>query len=140
MIKYSKLPENIESLIPGAVAYLSSMDEVRFAYLFGGLAGGKPTPLSDVDIAVYLLEDTNLLEKKMEILGKMIELLETDVIDLILLNKAPLSLRKKILESRRVIVDNDPFLRHKYESLTLREYFDFSVKEMAILERRFLHG
>lgn len=140
MIKYSKLPENIESLIPGAVAYLSSMDEVRFAYLFGSLARGKPMPLSDIDIAVYLSEDTNLLEKKMEILGKMIELLETDEIDLVLLNTAPLSLRKKILENKRVIVDKDPFLRHKYESLTLREYFDFSIKEMAILERRLLHG
>jgi predicted nucleotidyltransferase len=140
MIKYSKLPENINSLIPGAVAYLNSTDEVRFAYLFGSLVRGKPMPLSDVDIAVYLSEDTNLLEKKMEILGKMIELLETDEIDLVLLNTAPLSLRKKILENKRVIVDKDPFLRHKYESLTLREYFDFSIKEMAILERRFLHG
>ena len=140
MIKYSTLPENIESLIPKAVTYLRSRGDVRFAYLFGSLARGKPMPLSDVDIAVYLSEDTNVLEKKMEILGKMIELLETDEIDLILLNTAPLSLRKKILENKRVIVDNDPFLRYKYESLTIREYFDFSIKEMAILEKRFLHG
>jgi len=140
MIKYSKLPENLQNMLPLVGEYLKSRKDVHFAYLFGSLAKGRPFPLSDVDIAVYLSEDTNVLEKKMEILGKMIELLETDEIDLILLNTAPLSLRKKILENKRVIVDNDPFLRYEYESLTIREYFDFSIKEMAILEKRFLHG
>jgi len=56
------------------------------------------------------------------------------------LNSAPLALRMKILETKKVIVDNTPFLRHHYESLTMKEYFDFSVKEMAILERRFFHA
>jgi predicted nucleotidyltransferase len=119
---------------------MKSRKDVLFAYLFGGLARGKPSPLSDVDIAIYLSEDAGALEKKMEILGKLIELLATDEIDLVILNSAPLTLRMKILETKKVIVDNAPFLRHHYESLTMREYFDFSIKEMAILERRFLHG
>lgn len=140
MIKYSKLPDNIEYLLPVAQAYIKSRKDVLFAYLFGGLARGKPSPLSDVDIAVYLSEDGDVIEKKMEILGKLMELLETDEIDLVILNSAPLALRMKILESKKVIVDNAPFLRHYYESLTMREYFDFSIREMAILERRFFHG
>jgi predicted nucleotidyltransferase len=140
LIRYSKLPDNIEHLLPVAQAYMKSRKDVLFAYLFGGLARGKPSPLSDVDIAIYLSEDAGALEKKMEILGKLIELLATDEIDLVILNSAPLTLRMKILETKKVIVDNAPFLRHHYESLTMREYFDFSIKEMAILERRFLHG
>ena len=140
MIKYSKLPDNIEYLLPAGEAYIKSRKDVLFAYLFGGLARGKPSPLSDVDIAVYLSEDGDVIEKKMEILGKLMDLLETDEIDLVILNSAPLALRMKILESKKVIVDNAPFLRHHYESLTMREYFDFSIREMAILERRFFHG
>ena len=140
MIKYSKLPDNIEYLLPVAQAYIKSRKDVLFAYLFGGLARGKPSPLSDVDIAVYLSEDGDVIEKKMEILGKLMELLETDEIDLVILNSAPLALRMKILETKKVIVDNVPFLRHHYESLTMREFFDFSIREMAILERRFFHG
>ncbi len=140
MIKYSKLPDNIEYLLPVAQAYIKSRKDVLFAYLFGGLARGKPSPLSDVDIAVYLSEDGDVIEKKMEILGKLMELLETDEIDLVILNSAPLALRMKILESKKVIVANDPFLRHHYESLTMWEFFDFSIREMAILERRFFHG
>jgi predicted nucleotidyltransferase len=140
MIKYSKLPENIEDMLPKTETYLRSRPDILFAYLFGGLARGKPLPLSDVDIAVYLRETVDSFEKKLEILGKLTDLLETDEIDLVILNEAPLTLRMKVLENKRIIVDNDPFLRHEYESLTMREYFDFSTKEMAILERRFLYG
>lgn len=140
MIKHTKLPGNIEFLLSKAEAYLKSRSDVVFAYLFGGLAKKKPMPLSDVDIAIYLLEGLDMVEKRMEILGKLMMLLETDEIDLVILNTAPLTLKMKILENKKVIVDNNPFLRHRYESLTMREYFDFSIKEMSILERRFLRG
>ena len=140
MIKYTKLPENIERLLPKAQAYLQSRSDITFAYLFGSLARGQSTPLSDVDIAVYLSEGEITIERKMEILGKLMELLETDEIDFVILNTAPLTLRMKILENKTVIVDNAPFLRYAYESVTMRKYFDFSIKEMSILERRFLHG
>lgn len=138
MIKYTKLPENIERLLPKAQVYLQSRSDITFAYIFGGLAKGRRTPLSDVDIAVYLSEGRITIEKKMEILGKLMELLETDEIDFVILNTAPLTLRMKILENKSVIVDNAPFLRYAYESVTMRKYFDFSIKEMSILERRFL--
>ena len=140
MIKYTKLPENIELLLSKAEAYLKSRSDVVFAYLFGGLAKKKPMPLSDVDIAIYLLEGVDMVEKRMEILGKLMILLETDEIDLVILNTAPLTLKMKILENKKVIVDNNPFLRYSYESLTIRKYFDFSIKETGILERRFFHG
>jgi predicted nucleotidyltransferase len=140
MIRYTKLPENIERLLPKAQAYLQSRSDITFAYLFGSLARGRSTPLSDVDIAVYLSEGEITIERKMEILGKLMELLETDEIDFVILNTAPLTLRMKVLENKTVIVDNAPFLRYAYESVTMRKYFDFSIKEMSILERRFLHG
>ena len=96
--------------------------------------------MSDVDIAVYLEEPTDIQEKKMEILGALIDILETDEIDLVILNTAPLPLRMKILESKKILVDRIPHQRHIYESLTMREYFDFSIKEKDILYRRFLSG
>jgi predicted nucleotidyltransferase len=140
MIRYSKLPDNILSLLPKGITYLQSRKDVFFAYLFGSLAKGRIAPLSDVDIAIYLSEEIGLGIKKMEILGGLMECLQTDEIDLVLLNRAPVTLRMKILENKTVIVDKAPFIRHQYESLAMREYFDFSIKERAILERRFLHG
>ena len=140
MIRHKKLPANIEDLIPKALNYLQSMPDILFAYLFGSFGRGKRLPLSDVDIAVYLKEPTVVQEKKMEILGALIDILQTDEIDLVVLNNAPLPLRRGILESKKVVVDREPFLRHHYESLTMREYFDFSILEREILNRRFLGG
>jgi predicted nucleotidyltransferase len=140
MIRYSKLPDNIVSLLPEAGAYLQSREDVLFAYLFGGLAKGNPRPLSDIDIAVYLSKETGLMGRKIEILGDLTNLLKTDEIDLVLLNSAPVTLKMKILENKKVIADKNSFLRHRYESMVMREYFDFSILERAILERRFLRG
>ena len=140
MIRYKKLPENIEDLIPKAAIYLESMPDILFAYLFGSFGRGKHFPLSDVDIAVYLKDPSVVQKKKMEILGALIDILQTDEIDLVVLNSAPLPLRMRILESKKVIVDRQPFARHRYESLTVREYFDFSILENKILNRRFLGG
>lgn len=140
MIKYKRLPQNIEHLIPKTLAYLQSRSEILFAYLFGSFGREKLLPLSDVDIAIFLKEPADFQEKKMEILGALIDLLQTDEIDLVILNIAPLTLRMKILENKKVVVDHMPSLRHHFESLTVREYFDFSVVEKAILERRFFSG
>ena len=140
MIKYKKLPKYFESLLPKAIDYLQARSDIQFAYLFGSYGRGRPLPLSDIDIAIYLKETGGLQEKRLEILGALTDLLQTDEIDLVILNAAPVTLRMKILESKRVVVDHDPFARHRYESLTMREYFDFSLTEKAILERRFMHG
>ena len=140
MIHYSPLPKNIDDLLTEAYEYLRADKDILFAYLFGGLARKKARPLSDVDIAVYCEEGSFFPEKKLEILGNLAGILRTDEIDLVVLNRAPLTLKMKILENKKVIVDKDPSLRHRYESLTMRQYFDFSFKESFILSKRFLHG
>lgn len=140
MIKNKTLPKNIDSLLPKAFAYLRKRSDIVFAYLFGGLARGKRLPLTDVDIAVYFSGDVNPAAMKMEILADLMDLLQTDEIDLVVLNTAPLPLKMRILQKKKTIADRVPFARHRYESLTMRSYFDFSKKETDILERRFLNG
>jgi hypothetical protein len=108
--------------------------------LFGGLARGKPQPLSDVDIAIYLRTGGKVAERKLEILGNLVTILQTDEIDLVLLNTASLALVMNIVKARKIIVDKDPFSRHIFESVTMRKYFDFSIKESAMLQRRYLNG
>lgn len=116
------------------------MPEIEFAYLFGGLARSTVHPLSDVDIAVYLDRNADMNEIKFDILGRLIDILKTDEIDLVVLNKAPLPLSMRILANKKILVDKKPFTRHAYESLTTRQYFDFSIFEKKILKRRFLNG
>ena len=140
MIKFSGLPKKILHDLPEAGDYLASHPQILFAYLFGGLARGKPQPLSDVDIAVYLKQDKNLADIKLDILGNLMAILQTDEIDLVVLNFAALPLVMNILKSKKVIADKAPHERHIFESLIMRKYFDFSVKESGLLERRYFHG
>jgi hypothetical protein len=140
MIKYKKLPQHITELLPKAAVYLNSLPDVQFAYLFGGLAKGDATPLSDLDLAIYLNPEADTSDHKLELLGNLIDILQTDEIDLVILNRAPLPLRMQILKNKKILVDKVPFKRHAYESLTMREYFDFSYIEKGILKRRFLNG
>jgi len=119
---------------------LQNNSRVVFAYLFGGLAKGCISSLSDVDIAVYLIEIGVEWEIKIELLGLISEALKTDEIDLILLNTASLPLKARIIQNKKVLVDKNPLFRYSFESLVLREYFDFSVKERNILYRRYKIG
>jgi len=105
------------------------------AYLFGSLAQNKATHLNDVDVAVYLIEG-RLPDKRFEILGDLIDILKTDNIDLVILNTAPPSLRMRIIQTKKVLADNSPYIRHVFESATMRAYFDISKIENRILEER----
>ena len=140
MIKYRKLPENILELLPGAASCLASRFDVVFSYIFGSLSYSRPAPLSDIDIAVYLRPDTDLVESKLAILGQLMDRLRTEEIDLVILNRADPTLVINILRTKKVIVDKEPFLRHGFESVMMRKYLDFSIFESALLKRRYLNG
>jgi predicted nucleotidyltransferase len=135
-----RLPSNIHERIPIAAQYLRSRKDVCFAYLFGGLAKGRPSPISDIDIAIYLTEDADIIESRLEILENLADVLNTDAIDLIVLNHASLSLSMNILKNNKILVDKKPSVRHVYQSLIMRKYFDYHYLESEILERRFYHG
>lgn len=94
--------------------------------------------MSDVDMALYIKSIKEL--DYLGLFGKISDILGTEEIDLVILNEAPLSLAGRILRSRKVLIDKNPFLRHKYESLVLREFFDFTKKERDILKRRYRIG
>jgi uncharacterized protein len=119
---------------------LDGNSNVLFAYLFGSWARDAVTPLSDIDIAVYLREAHPDAEDKLAILGELADHLETDDIDLVVLNSAPLTLQARVVRDRQVLVDRQPYVRHAFESLVMRKYFDFSIFETSILNRRFSLG
>ena len=137
MIHKSPLPADVEERLKTLGQALEGCSGVVFAYLFGGAAAGRIGPLSDVDVAVYLDESVPPIEGRLEAVGVATRHLGTDEVDLVVLNAAPTALAGRILQTRRVICDRDPFRRHRYESLALREFFDFRVFEHRLLARRY---
>jgi hypothetical protein len=93
-----------------------------------------------VDIAVYLRDTTNLAESKIRLFGRITDVLGTGELDLVMLNTAPVSITGRILQDKLVLVDKEPFLRHRFESVTIREFFDFRIKEDAFFSRRYSSG
>ncbi len=135
MIRLKPIPKDIQRRFDSLIDLFMKDRNIVFAYLFGGLIKDRFNPLSDVDLALYLKERKKF--DYLETFRKISKTLETEEIDLIILNNAPLSLAGRILQNRKILVDKVPFLRHRYESLTLREFFDFSIKERDILQRRY---
>jgi len=135
MIRFKKIPDDIDQRIGLLAALLMKDSDIVFAYLFGGLLRDRRNPLSDVDLALYLKSMKRL--DPLTLFGKASQVLGTDEIDLVVLNSAPISLAGRILQKREVLIDKDPFLRHRYESRILREFFDFTLKERDILQRRY---
>jgi len=123
--------------------FLQQEKRVIFAYLFGSFAQKKVRPFSDIDIALFLereLTPEQIVAAKKEIYSHLVDILGTDYLDLVILNQASLPLAARVLQSKKILVDKNPFLRHQYESLTLRKYFDFAQKEKAIFKRRYSVG
>jgi len=137
MIKIEKLPPDILTKLPEAARVLEQDSNVIFAYLFGGLADKVIKPLSDVDIAVYVKEIKDLAEFKMQLFDRLTDALGTGELDLVILNTAPICLAGRILQKRIVFSDKEPFRRHAYESVTLREFFDFRIQEDIFFKRRY---
>lgn len=76
----------------------------------------------------------------LKLYSEITDLLQTDEVDLVILNKAPITLSGRILQSKKIIVDKDRFLRHKFESLTFRKFFDFQYIEREYFKRRLKIG
>lgn len=135
MIRFKQLPQDIHQKIDSLTDLFRNDPNIIFAYLFGGLLKDRVNPLSDIDIAVFL-KDTKRLDY-LDLFSRITDALDSDEVDLVILNISPISLTGRILQNRRLLVDKAPFLRHKYESITLRKYFDFAIKEKDILKRRY---
>lgn len=137
MIKQRSLPLDITDRLQRLAKELQQDTRVGFAYLFGGMASGIKKPLSDADVAIFLNEYSGDPEVKLAFIGELSDILGTDEVDLVILNTAPISLIGRILKTKQLLADNQPFLRHRFESLSLREFFDFKRLEQAVLDRRF---
>ncbi len=138
MIRFTKIPNDIHQKMDLLADLFRQDSNIIFAYLFGGLVREKRSPFSDVDLGIYVKNMKKL--NYLSLFNNISKVLHTDEIDLVVLNSAPISLAGRIVQRRQILIDKDPFLRHRYESRILREFFDFTIKEREILRGRYSFG
>ena len=135
------LPSDLEARVAGlGEAIAASCPGVLFVYLFGSAATGTRTPRSDVDLAVFVAPGVDAHAAQLAVARTAARQLGTDAVDVVLLNPAPVSVAGRVLGTRRVLLDRDPYARHRYESSTARLFQDFRIRERRVLAERTAHG
>jgi len=120
--------------------FLEMHPYIEFAILFGSLAEGSDTPLSDVDVGIYVSKDLSLLEH-----GKLTAELERITgreVDIVILNELPLKypeLAFKVAAKGELIICRDRKGYVEFKTKCFLGYIDTApLREMfreTLLER-----
>lgn len=102
-------------------------DGVVAAMLIGSQARGNPGPLSDVDIAVWHdpdLDPRGRLDLQLSLASDAGHALDTDEIDLVMLNHAPPLMRHRAIRDGKRLVERDHDQRVRLETRAILDYLD----------------
>ena len=117
-------------------AALQPRAEILEAYLFGSAATGATRPHSDVDIAVYLAERQpagSVFGYAADLAAALMSALETDRVDVVLLNGAPPLLYHRVLRDGQRILSRNLRATATREGYALSRYCDY-VSQLAKIE------
>lgn len=110
--------------------YFKKHLEVEVAYIFGSVAQGRISALSDIDIAIItdsqqINGKTYRYGYKAEIIADLIKLLRTNKVDLVILNEAGTLLKHRVLHFGKLIYSKNEGKRIKFQTDTINKYNDF---------------
>lgn len=111
------------------IKVLENESNVLFAYLFGSYAKGTYYEKSDIDIAIYL-KDESILERDPLYPSRLaikIEhaLDEKKAVDVSVLNGSTLVFRSQVLRYGKLLYSKDEKKRIEFETSSLAQYYDF---------------
>src|SRR5260370_16848431 len=98
----------------------------RFAYLYGSRASGQYRPDADIDIAAYFGGQP----------PNAFEILMPPGVDLLVLDHAPLELAGRVAARGRLLFDDDPVSRVRWEATTRKIYF-YELPRITHTHRKF---
>jgi len=100
--------------------------DILFAYVYGSAVYDPDLPGGDIDLAVYLKPSDmkEYIKKEVELTGFLISLLETDEIDLRILNALPLVLQYRILKEGILVLSHDETERVEFETSVMIRFFE----------------
>jgi hypothetical protein len=107
--------------------YFLGLPDVTLAYLFGSHARGQAWAHSDVDIAVLLKgqpDDDRCLDRRLDIIGGLMDLLKMNEVDVLILNQAPPALRYAVLKDGILLFCRDDQIRIAFYVRVLNAYLD----------------
>lgn len=115
---------------------LSSHPEIIAAYLFGSAVAGKMNPMSDVDVAILLQEETPYrreLSISFHIMSAVQEIFHREG-DVKVLNRIKdLPFLHEVLSKGKLVYEHDPAIHRAFVARTVIDYLDFKpAHEIAL--------
>ena len=101
-----------EEKIKALKDYFARRNDVSMAFVFGSRAKNSAVKISDWDIAVYFKPLSNIVERESNrdypeennVWGDLIKILETDNVDLIVLNRAAASIASLAIKGVPLVI------------------------------------
>ena len=103
---------------------LKNHEEILFAYLHGSFV--KKDAFRDIDVAIYLERmPASVLEYELQMETDLMKALRKYIIDVRVLNGAPLSFKYNVIKDGIVLLSKDDDKRADFEEKTIVLYLDF---------------
>ncbi|NEX14901.1 MAG: hypothetical protein C1941_09460 [Prosthecochloris sp.] len=105
--------------------YLENRSDVSFAMVFGSFARGKERKGSDLDVAIFFLED--VVPQGFDVLvfeQELSDVAEREV-DLVILNSAGIFLRHQIQKCHQMLVLHSKLAYERYRERTMQDYDEY---------------
>lgn len=120
--------EIVRTLLSQGAREVFEENGVLVAYLYGSVAQGKTHAHSDVDVAVVFEQSVPQSEhfrKRVALIGKLMDLLHLDEVDVVPLNRGPLLLTKEVLRHPVILYVADEVEATEFELKALGLSYDF---------------
>jgi len=115
-----------KDIIASIRAVLTDTGDIVAVYLFGSTAQNKAHRFSDVDVAVLFDEemDAETMFRRTLTIGTALEAQLFAPVDVVALNRAPIFMRFKIIQTGKLIVEHKRTERCLFQMRTMNEYYD----------------
>src|SRR6202011_1196350 len=125
---------------------LFTQSPVNAAYLAGSLSTRTSFGhLTDVDVAILLMDQIKadqFLDYQLYFLSELAKRLESDTIDIVILNQASLLLKLQVIKYGQILFSRNEQQRISFETKAVMDYLDFKkfddIQNQALSRR--LHG
>ncbi len=129
-----------DEIIASLKAFAQSRVDIVAVYLFGSRARGDAVSHSDTDVAILFYPGTLTNgHDELRFAGEIMDVLNTDAVDALVLNKLPVSFQFGITATGTLIHVNDEKARIEWEVNMLGHYYDIrpfhKIYDLAYLER-----
>jgi len=104
---------------------LAGLEEISLVYLFGSRIEGHLGPMSDYDLGVLIDRGADAGQVHARLTHELVRALQTDRVDVVVLNRAPIELAYAIIAQGKVLYQRDAAARVEYEAQVLSRYGDY---------------